>query len=679
LRTLSILLVLALATAARADTLIRGATILPQDAPPFEGSVLVHDDQIVAVGAHLDAPDGAEVIDARGLFLIPGLIDAHAHVAEEKILPDLFVPHGVTTVRDMGNRLETVEKLSLDLSPGRPEILYVGPILDGNPPVWPLISEVVEDPAKVPALLARLKERGARWFKVYEHLHRDVYDAIIAEAKKLGIPVIGHVPESVGVFHCVEAGQDTLEHLDHFPAALAKTGTVAATGFESEITGWNDVDEAKEKELIAALLAHKTKLDPTRFVIRNLSLALRGCKIETPGVEFIPRMIQDTFWGFFAGRPRADAATDARHEAGLARALEFVKKASAAGVPILCGSDTPNPWVVPGASVHEEIAELAKALGPEKALACATLENARALGRDDLGRIAKGTRADLVLLSKDPRKDAAAVRAIEGVMVRGTFHGREWLRATRKALAERARSMDEEVATGFEAIPGPLSDRRPLLPEWRFEGRLGDYPPSFWLRMRVFEGPEGGRMIFLRSRGAIPVPVTASEELVLDKEDRVVRYHMATDTIGTFRETTIERTETSWRVQLFQAGEKKLEVSVPLDQTPEVRGELLFYDLVSKLDLDVGGEKPLQLRFVDLDQLKVEEPTTWTIRRRKNPVEGGEGPRGRARYFVAAGSDPAAGRLGAWIGEGREPLAFEVQLPFGKFTIARIAAKKKYY
>jgi imidazolonepropionase-like amidohydrolase len=675
-----LILVLLLATAARADNfLIKGANVLPQEGPALEGDVLIEGDRVVAVGAHLD-PGKATVIEAKGLYVIPGLIDVHAHIAEQRIFPDLFVPHGVTTVRDMGNRLEDVEKLAASPPFSRPEVLYVGPILDGNPPIWPMISEVVEQKDAVPALLARLKEHKVCAFKVYENLEPAVYDAILAEARKLGVPVVGHVPKKVGLLHCVESGQDTIEHLDHFAPALSKTG--GELSFTAELTGWNDVDEAKEKDLIGKLLAKKTKLDPTRLVVTNYSLALRGVTPETWGMEFVPKLLRDTFWGFFSGKPRADAETDKAHEASLARALVFVKKAADAGVPILCGSDTPNPFVVPGASVAQEIEELAKALGPVRALECATLANARALGRDDLGKIVKGARADLVLLSKDPRSDARAVRAIEGVFVRGHYHDRKWLDAARKDLAERARTVDSGAAvTGFESIAGPLSDRKPLSPEWRFEGKLASYPASFWARARVFEGNDGQRMTFLRSAGSLPVPVRASEDMVQDREGKLVRYHMAVDAMGALRETTVERGESSWRVQLFEKGEKKSEVQVPLEELLMTRGELLFLEAATRLDLDEGKKTERKLRFVDLDQMKVLDAVACSIRRKKNPVTDMEDPRAPGRYFLATPADERMGKLGAWVATNGQPLGLEVQLPFGNFVVKRVdeASKKKYY
>src|SRR5262245_10464010 len=126
-----------------AAIVLRGATVLPQDGPAIPNAdVVIEGERIVAVGARgtVKIPEGAEVVDDSGRWLVPGLIDLHAHVAMEQIVPELFVAHGVTTVRDMGNRLELVRPLRDAILAGKrtgPEILYVGPILDGEPPVWP--------------------------------------------------------------------------------------------------------------------------------------------------------------------------------------------------------------------------------------------------------------------------------------------------------------------------------------------------------------------------------------------------------------------------------------------------------------------------------------------------------------------------------------------------------------
>ncbi|MEZ0228465.1 MAG: amidohydrolase family protein, partial [Planctomycetota bacterium] len=312
------------AAAARGDDpscLIRGATILPIDAPALEGDVLVRGDRIVEVAKHIDAPAGATIVEAKGRFLIPGLIDVHAHIAEETVFPDLFVPHGVTTVRDLGNRLEVVKRLAANRDPSRPEVVYVGPILDGDPPTWPAISEVLDKPEQVAPLLKRLKDEGCGWFKVYENLSPEVYDAIVKEAKALGVRVVGHVPKAVKASHAIEAGQDTIEHLTHFAPELSRADVPPS--FISELSGWTDIDGEKEKRFIELLVKHGTRLDPTRVVVRNFSQAMRGIKPKAPAERFVPRTLKETFWKFFDGRPRT-AELDAAHDASLARATVFV-------------------------------------------------------------------------------------------------------------------------------------------------------------------------------------------------------------------------------------------------------------------------------------------------------------------------------------------------------------------
>jgi imidazolonepropionase-like amidohydrolase len=662
------LLLLLFPGVARAETIVlEHATVLPQDSAAIEdGDVTIADGRITAVGRHGAAPAGARVIDATGGFLVPGLIDVHVHVTDESLFSELFITHGVTTVRDLGNRLEAVTAFRDHVLLGKrlgPEVVFVGPILDGPNPTWPLISQVVETPAAVPPLLASLKAAGVQSFKVYESLAPEVYEAILVEARKLGVPVVGHVPSRVGVRRCIEAGQDTIEHLDHFQRALV-AGEDHATGFLDELAGWIDLDEAKEKALIAALLEHRTKLDPTRVVVRNYSLLARGKTPDVPAARYVPRDIREALWSS-APAAKADAATDERHERSLARALAFVKKAHDAGVPILVGSDTPNPYVVPGASVHDEIEELAKVLGPAAALEAATLSNARALGRADLGRIAVGARADLVLLAKDPREDPRAVRAIRAVIVRGTVLDRADLDARLAVLEAKAKKSDVPIA-GFEAIAGDLAPgKTPLAPELRLEGRVAPYPPSFWSRSGSFAYEGGGTFRALRSAGSAPFPFRADETLVTDARGELLRYHVAHTAMGDMREATVTRGEKTTRIGLFRDGSIVSEIEVPVGTELSTEGELLVFDLIARRRPPVGETSTLRTRSLDLDRMVVGEPVETTI---AHPD---------ARTFVVA----AAGeKIRISVDERGEPTGFVLEAAFGTFTVAKpVAARKKYY
>jgi imidazolonepropionase-like amidohydrolase len=657
-----------------AAIVLRGATVLPQDGPAIPNAdVVIEGERIVAVGARgtVKIPDGAEVVDDSGKWIIPGLIDLHAHVASERVFPELFVAHGVTTVRDMGNRLELVRPLRDAILAGKrtgPEILYVGPILDGEPPVWPPISEVVTDPKEVPALLARLKAAGVCGFKVYERLDPAVYDAIIAEAKKLGVPVVGHVPEHVGALRAIDAGQATIEHLSHFPAALAKSAT--EVGLLGEVTGWADLDDEKEKALIARLVANKTRLDPTQLVIENLSATLRGVELEMPHDELVPRALKDTFWKALAAAVRADEETDKQHQRALARRLEFVKRARAAGVPILVGSDTPNPHVVPGASIAAEVELLARALGPEVALRAATLVNADALGRADLGRVKAGARADLVVLGKDPREDARALGAPVRVIVRGKAIDP---RALLAQIADDVKKLDTKPVAGFESIAGELSKEKPRGPELKLEGGVGGFGASFWARAGAFELEDGGVDRRMRSAVAVPLPAVVDESLVLDPSGKPRTWTLRYELMGTQQEVSVLLAAKGSQVVLPTPGGPR-RVEVPANEVVSINGGLLVWDAIGRLGLAEGQKAELAVRKVDVDRMVVKEKVAWTVRREK-PTEAPDPRAHAARYVVETDSEGGMGELEVWLDQRGLPLGLKVVTAFGPFEAKPVAKK----
>lgn len=664
-------LVLAPATARAETVVLRGATVLPQDSPPIaDADLVIEGTKVLAVGPRgkVAVPQGARVIDAAGQFVVPGLLDLHAHVSDERVFMDLYLAHGVTAIRDMGNRLEYSVALRKSVESGEragPEVVYVGPILDGNPPVWPGISEVLESPDQVAPLLSRLKESGVTAAKVYEGLSLPVYDAIVREARKLGLPVIGHVPKAIGLAHCIESGQDTIEHLDHVAPTIASRPDASPDDITREITDWALADDAKERALIESLVAHKTRLDPTRVVMRAFSQVLRGITPDEPLARLLPVGITKGFWGMFAGRPRADATKDRRHESALARSLEFVKRAHAAGVPILAGSDTPNPWVVPGVSLVEEVEELAQALGPEEALRSATLRNAQALRREDLGRIAAGTRADLVVLAKDPRTDARALRSPLAVFARGRRFDRAGLAKLLSDLEGVASQPEQEpAAPGFDAIAGELAtpgdEARGA--EVRLEGAVKGLPPSFWMRAACFEQEGGGTRRVLRSSGTFPLPYRDEESLELSASGKVQRYHVALERMGERREATLARVEGGgFRLAFALAGKTTSEVAVGEGETLECTGGLLLYDALARLELAEGGEKVVPVRRIDLEKLALGPAKPTHVRR----LAGREGER---RFEVKTeGEDVGIGALRFRLGADATPLGFSFDTGIGKF------------
>lgn len=388
-------------------------------------TVLVQGDRITWVGPATQAtiPGGAIRIPGGGRFLAPGLADMHAHVDPEAL--GVFLAYGVTTVRELNGDSVRL-RLRADIAAGRvdgPTLIVSGPLLAGEKQRWRHLLITTADEARTE--VTREADQHYDLVKVYDGLSADAYAAIVETAKSRGLPVTGHIPRAVGLERVLAAGQN-IEHaasiiddvmrrssdsaalemaLDRVAAAgVWVTPTLAA--FEALFrTGAPDVwarFDAPELQYV----------DPdTRAWWRSLR---RGD--SAPGLS--PRAVQR--WAIYERVVR-----------GLARR----------GVPLLAGTDTPNPLMVPGASLHEELRALAAAGLERKAvLAMATVRAAQSLGTpSEFGVIREGSRADLLLLERNPLEDLAALRQPAGVMARGRWYSSARLKEMLDGVAGKYR------------------------------------------------------------------------------------------------------------------------------------------------------------------------------------------------------------------------------------------------
>ena len=189
--------------------------------PKRDMTVVITGNRITAIArsSQMSIPHGAEVINGADKFLIPGLWDMHVHFTEiERSFP-LFIANGVTGVRNMGGELEDLLRWRAEVASGKllgPRVVTCGPILDGPQPAAHGPTIVVGTAAEGRQTVDMLKQRGADCVKVYDRLPRDAYFAIIEEAKKQGLPVVGHIPLSITTMEASGAGQKSIEHLGKY-------------------------------------------------------------------------------------------------------------------------------------------------------------------------------------------------------------------------------------------------------------------------------------------------------------------------------------------------------------------------------------------------------------------------------------------------------------------------------
>src|ERR1041384_679576 len=201
---------------------IVGATLIDGTGGPVvtDSTVVIRGERIVTVGkrAAVKIPAGAEIVDAKGLTLVPGLIDAHFHIDGDDPLPALYLSHGITSLRDPGQWIEAYDAARKAPAP-IPRLFLCGPHLDSPPPAYPADSYIVRDAEETRLAVNRFVDDGASAIKVYFRLPLALMKVAIDTAHARGVPVMGHL-EIVDARDAIRAGIDGIEHATSFGTAL---------------------------------------------------------------------------------------------------------------------------------------------------------------------------------------------------------------------------------------------------------------------------------------------------------------------------------------------------------------------------------------------------------------------------------------------------------------------------
>jgi imidazolonepropionase-like amidohydrolase len=438
------------------EVAIVGSTILPMNHPgSLKGrTVLIRGDQIVAVlpEREIDA-SRATVVDGHGKWLLPGLADMHVHIQSEEDLP-LFLLNGVTLVRNLfgsPQHLAWRDEIARGARDG-PTLVTSGRIIDGDPPIWPTSAAIIT-PEQGREEVRAQKKAGYDWIKVYNGLSLASFEAIVAEAKAQGLPVAGHVPATVGIERAITSGMRTIEHLEGYLPWRYSVVTM---------------DRAiVTKTLKAGVWNCPTLVVMDRFARLDDTAALDS---TTRGLEFVLPMIRESWKpknDFRAMKFTPERYAAMRRKNQLRR--ELVRDLSKAGAKLVLGTDTGNPYVVPGFAVLEELKLLvASGLTPWTALRLATAAPAELLQSPGaFGVVAKGARADLVLVDGDPLASLDALADPPVVIARGKVHRRDDMLASIRAM--RA----PESGDPFAKLPALLPTEESSIPV-RYDVLLGE-------------------------------------------------------------------------------------------------------------------------------------------------------------------------------------------------------------
>ena len=426
-----------------------GVTVIPMDRErtlPAQ-TVVVRGDRIVEIGpaARVKVPEGGLRVDGEGKFLIPGLAEMHAHIpggqaSEGQVERTLFlyVAGGLTTVRGM---LGDPRHLELRARAARGELLSptiyaAGPSLNGNS---------VPDSAAAAKAAAEQKEAGYDLLKIHPGVSRAAFDALVATARRIGIPFAGHVPEDVGLARALEARYATIEHLDGYIEAMLRDDAPVAAE-ESAFFGINlgeHLDEAKLPGLVDATRRAGVWNVPTQVLLENLVLGGSSEELNRrPEMRYVSPETRAEWASWKEGILAETGSTPESARRTIEMRRRLIRALHAAGAGLLLGSDAPQVYNVPGFSTHRELAALVAAgLTPYQALETGTRNIARYFGTErETGTVERGKRADLVLLDGDPLADIRNTTRRAGVMVRGRWLPQEEIE---RRLAEVEKAVGE--------------------------------------------------------------------------------------------------------------------------------------------------------------------------------------------------------------------------------------------
>jgi imidazolonepropionase-like amidohydrolase len=418
-----------------------GATLIDGGGGPArpDAVIVVRGGKIEAVTSvgQFTLPRNTTRIDVRGKWIVPGLIDAHAHVAPWAL--PRYLAWGVTTVRDVHGAKDTILALRQRANLGgitSPRIYSAGAMIDGRPTTY---SDAigVDDPSDARKAVDQLSVAGVDYLKVYTRIDPPLLKAIIDEANTFGLRVTGHL----GLTDVVTAARLGIrgdEHMTGVPeAAVGDPAPLFSAhyrdfwaGWTAFERGWAALDSAALARVASVLAAHKVFVIPTLVLHETFSRLDDTAVTQQAELADVPRAVQ-TGWDVPGMIARAGWSALDLAEFRKSRPKQdlFLRLFFKAGGTIAAGTDASNQLLIPGFSEHREMELLVGAgLPPREALLAATRNGAQLLGADSLGRIAPGKVADLVVLGADPLADIRNARKVERVMLRGSLMSADSIR-----------------------------------------------------------------------------------------------------------------------------------------------------------------------------------------------------------------------------------------------------------
>ncbi len=396
-------------------------------------TVVAERGRITAVGptASLTLPASARIIDGRGKTLLPGIWDAHMHI-ESDSQGVMLLSMGMTSARDPGGEIAPTVRRRGRVARG--ELLfptvYSSVLIDGAGPLQAQGGVSVASAEQAVAAVRRARQQGYTGVKFYTSMRREWLIPAIAEARRLGLHVHGHIPATMRPTDVIAAGYDEITHINFVMMQAMPDEVVDHSNglmrFQGPGRYARNVDLAAEpmRSLIADMARRQIVVDPTVAVFergygadpRDLSPAF------APFVGTMPPATERGFRG--GGFLLPEGVTRADYRASFARLLELVGALHRAGVPIVAGTDGMGLELVRELELYVQAG-----MTPAEALQTATIRPAQLVGAErETGSIAVGKEADMVLVDGDPSRNIGDLRRTSWVMSDGLLMNADELR-----------------------------------------------------------------------------------------------------------------------------------------------------------------------------------------------------------------------------------------------------------
>jgi imidazolonepropionase-like amidohydrolase len=446
-------------------------------------TVLMENERIVALGpaGETAVPRTSAVIDGSNRFLIPALWDMHTHVYAVSPLLDLplYIAYGVTNVRDMqgcplpddpfiacaqDKRRWTDEAVAAQRV--GPRIVSSTSFMANGPGMSERIKGVPEffdtaTPEQARAFVRHFSQQNVQSIKVYDRIPREAYFALVDEARKLGLEVVGHRPYAVSAAEAA-AHQKSIEHArfilhESFAGSEEFRSAGVAPSHEDRQRMLSQHEPKRADAIFAAMKDSETWYVPTHLTRWVDAYADHPSVREDPLLRYVHPLLKWQWLEDVDGTLADDPSEEARqtYREFYQKGLELTAAAHRAGVKVLVGTD----YIIAGADVHRELEQLVLAgLTPAEALQAATLKPAEYFGlQQQYGVVAIGAVADLVLLDANPLEDIRNTQRIEAVIFNGNLYDRTALQRIVTHVQAQARSWSVGCKILWRFIKNPVA------------------------------------------------------------------------------------------------------------------------------------------------------------------------------------------------------------------------------